>query len=102
MSPNGGSILITAHRGARLEQPENTLAAFARAVELGVDAIELDVHASRDGQLVVMHDADVDRTTDGTGAIAAMDWADIAQLDAGDGQRVPRLDDIFDSLADAD
>lgn len=74
---------MIAHRGASASAPENTLAAFSTAIEMGVDAIELDVRMTRDGQLVVIHDASVDRTTDGTGAVSSLDLAEIKQLDAG-------------------
>lgn len=93
-------MTVTAHRGARAEMPENTMAAFLRASELGVDGIELDIHASRDGALVVIHDPRVDRTTDGSGTVSELDWAEIAALDAGGGARVPRLEDVFAGLAD--
>ena len=78
--------------------PENTIASFAKAIEIGVDAVELDVRASRDGQAVVIHDAEVDRTTNGTGKVADLSAAEIRGLDAGGwfgaeyaGQRVPLL-----------
>jgi glycerophosphoryl diester phosphodiesterase len=73
-----------AHRGGSALFPENTLPAFAGALRTyGADAIELDVHLSRDGALVVSHDESVDRCTDGHGAIAALDWATLVRLDAG-------------------
>ena len=71
-----------AHRGGASLRPENTLAALANAA-LGADILELDVQLSADGVVVVMHDATVDRTTDGQGAIAALTAAQLAQLDAG-------------------
>lgn len=89
---------ITAHRGAMSEAPENTMAAFRRAVELGVDEIELDVHFSADGHLAVMHDATVDRTTDGTGRISDTTWEQLQRLDAGRGERVPNLEQVLDSF----
>jgi glycerophosphoryl diester phosphodiesterase len=75
--------VVVAHRGASAQLPENTMPAFERAVELGTDAIELDVHLTADGKLAVIHDETVDRTTDGTGAVAAMTMADLRGLDAG-------------------
>jgi glycerophosphoryl diester phosphodiesterase len=75
--------LIMGHRGAREVVPENTLAAFRFAIEQGVDAIELDVHLSQDGELVVMHDADIARTTDGSGPISSYTLAQLRQFDAG-------------------
>src|SRR5439155_11323089 len=64
--------LVIAHRGASAAAPENTLAAFRLAADLGADGIELDVRGTADGQLVVLHDASVNRTTDGTGRVAAL------------------------------
>ena len=72
-----------AHRGGSRLRPENTLAAFAHALALGADAIECDVHLSRDGDAVVIHDATVDRTTDATGPVSAFTTAELANLDAG-------------------
>jgi len=74
---------VFAHRGGAALAPENTLAAFERGLALGADGIELDVHLSRDGAVVVHHDATVDRTTNGRGAVAAFTAAELAQLDAG-------------------
>ncbi len=92
---------IYAHRGASAELPENTLPAFARAIELGVYGIELDVHLSHDQVPVVIHDETVDRTTDGAGPIADLDLADLARLDAGGGSAVPTLDQVLDLVSDA-
>lgn len=89
-------FLITGHRGAMARAPENTMRSFQLAVDSGVDEIELDVHLSRDGELVVIHDETLDRTTDGAGAVADQEWAEIARLDAGDGERVPRLAEVLD------
>ena len=75
-------VLLTAHRGGALEAPENTMAAFRRAVDLGAEMLELDVRATRDRELVVMHDETVDRTTDGTGAVADLGLDAIRELDA--------------------
>ncbi len=94
--------LIVAHRGASGSAPENTFSAFDRAVALGFPDIELDVHVSRDGVPVVIHDPTLDRTTDGHGAVAETPFAAIAALDAGAwfgaefaGQRVPSLEAVF-------
>ena len=62
--------LILGHRGAPVVAPENTLAGFRKAIEMGSDGIELDVHLSRDGQIVVIHDERLERTTNGTGLVA--------------------------------
>src|SRR5581483_1048754 len=74
--------LIIAHRGGRGLAPENTLAACARALRLGVDAIEIDVRLTADDEPVVLHDATLDRTTTGRGPIAALDAAAVGRLDA--------------------
>jgi glycerophosphoryl diester phosphodiesterase len=89
-------ITSVGHRGAAGLSPENTLAGFQQAMDLGVDAVECDVHVSADGRLVVMHDATVDRTTNGTGALAEMSLDEIRRLDAGDGQPPPTLEQLLD------
>jgi glycerophosphoryl diester phosphodiesterase len=91
---------VYAHRGASAERPENTLPAFARALELGADGIELDVHLSRDGVPVVIHDDTVNRTTNGEGAVAEMAAADLQALDAGGGAGVPTLANVLDLVDD--
>ena len=90
--PAGWSIV--GHRGAAGLEPENTLAGFAKAVALSVDAVELDVHLV-EGELVVIHDDTVDRTTDGAGALAELGLAKLRGLDAGNGQTVPLLDEVL-------
>ena len=87
--------LILGHRGAPAEAPENTLAAFRRAIELGADGIECDVQRSADGALVLIHDETVDRTTDGSGAVGELPRATLAGLDAGGGERIPTLGDLL-------
>lgn len=72
-----------AHRGASGYAPENTIAAFDKALEMKVDYIEIDVQRSKDGELVVMHDNKVDRTTDGTGYIKDLTFEQLRSLDAG-------------------
>lgn len=90
--------LVIAHRGASADAPENTLAAFALAMEQGADGIELDVQLSADGWPVVMHDFTVDRTTNGQGRVSDLSVDALQALDAGDGQGVPTLDDVFEML----
>ncbi|MFC9271561.1 glycerophosphodiester phosphodiesterase [Streptomyces zhihengii] len=80
-------------------EPENTLRSFVRAEQCGMDAIELDLHLTKDGALAVMHDADVDRTTDGSGAVADKTLAELRQLDAGGGERVPVFDEVLDAVS---
>jgi glycerophosphoryl diester phosphodiesterase len=75
-------ILILGHRGAAGEAPENTLSGFRYARSLGLTGVELDVHLSHDGELVVIHDATVDRTTNASGSVADFTAAELAQLDA--------------------
>ncbi|WP_052489186.1 glycerophosphodiester phosphodiesterase family protein [Streptomyces sp. 150FB] len=91
--------LVYGHRGARVEEPENTLRSFRRALALGADGIELDVRVSADGHLVIIHDAAVDRTTDGTGEIAALTLAEIQSLDAGSGERIPTFEEAMEVCA---
>lgn len=79
-------------------EPENTLRSFVRAEQAGMDVIELDLHLSKDGALVVMHDADVGRTTDGSGAIAEKTLAELRELDAGAGERVPVFEEVLDAV----
>ena len=74
--------MVIAHQGGDGLRPSNTLLAFQHAAELGVDVLEMDVHLTRDRELVVMHDATVDRTTDGTGALAEMTLGEVKALDA--------------------
>ena len=78
-----GGTAVVGHRGAAGHAPENTMASFGLALELGADYIELDIQMTRDNQLVVMHDPNVDRTTNGRGAIRDLTLAEIKRLDAG-------------------
>lgn len=95
-------IAVIAHRGGRAIAPENTLAAFRKAIALGADYVEIDIRATRDGQLVIMHDRTVDRTTNGSGEVKNLDFATIRSLDAGSkfdvkyaGEKVPTLDEVL-------
>jgi glycerophosphoryl diester phosphodiesterase len=97
-----GRTLVFGHRGAMGYAPENTMAGFRKAVELGVDAIELDVHLTRDGEAVVLHDPRLERTTSGRGWVRNHTLAQIRELDAGShfeaafaGQRVPELGEVL-------
>jgi len=89
-------VWVIAHRGAAAYEPENTLAAFQKAIDLGADGVELDVHRSADGVLVVIHDSTVDRTTNGTGSVSQLDLAQLKSLDAGKGQKIPTLREALD------
>lgn len=88
-------IMRIGHRGAAGHAPENTLAAVRAGLALDADFIEVDVQRSRDGRLVVMHDATVDRTTNGSGLISDLTWDELQLLDAGDGERVPCLEEVL-------
>jgi glycerophosphoryl diester phosphodiesterase len=87
--------LDIAHRGASGTRPENTFSAYDRAVELGADMIEIDLHLTRDGAIVITHDEDLERLG-GEGKVADADLATLRGLDAGDGQTVPTLDEVLD------
>ena len=88
------ATLCIGHRGARGHLPENTLPSFERAISMGCDMIELDVY-NIDGELVVIHDKSVDRTTNGTGLLSSLEFADIRRLDAGNGSLVPTLAEVI-------
>ncbi|MEU7099282.1 glycerophosphodiester phosphodiesterase family protein [Streptomyces longwoodensis] len=92
------NFLTIGHRGLMGVEPENTLRSFVAAEQAGLDVIELDLHLSKDGALVVMHDADVDRTTDGTGPIAEQTLDELRALDAGRGERVPVFEEVLDAV----
>ncbi|KHF27939.1 glycerophosphodiester phosphodiesterase [Anoxybacillus sp. EFIL] len=100
-------MYIYAHRGFSGEYPENTMTAFQRAYELGVDGIELDVQMTKDGELVVIHDERIDRTTDGVGYVKDFSYRQLRLFDAGGwfhtrfvGERIPTLVEVFDWLSD--
>ncbi len=95
--------LIAAHRGDSERHPENTLPAFAAAVAVGADLVECDVHLTRDGRLAVIHDERLERTTNGSGPVAAHTLAELRQLDAGGwrgvahrGARIPTLAEVLE------
>src|SRR5438477_9822141 len=95
-------MLVIAHRGASGNAPENTMAAFKKAVALGANFIETDLQLSRDARLVAIHDATVNRTTNGQGTVHDMTLTELRRLDAGSwfgsefaGERIPTLDEIL-------
>ena len=90
--------LIIGHRGASAHAPENTLAAFRLAHEQGADGIELDVTRCLSGEVVVIHDDTLDRTTNGEGNVTEWSLAELHTLDAGNGQRIPTLDEVFETV----
>ncbi len=87
---------IMGHRGAAGCEPENTLRGFRLALSLGVAAVELDVHLTKDGRLAVIHDDTVDRTTNGAGRVKDLTLAELHRLDAGLGEYIPSLDEVVD------
>ncbi len=89
-------VAVIGHRGAGGLEPENTLRSFRRALELGVDCIETDVHRTRDDYLVLIHDDTVERTTNGTGRVNDLTLAQVRALDAGQGERVPTLEQALE------
>jgi glycerophosphoryl diester phosphodiesterase len=91
-------MLKIGHRGARAYEPENTLRSFKKALELGVNAVELDVRATKDGETVVIHDAEVDRTTNGKGLVNQLTLKEIKQLRTEKDQKIPTLKETFDFL----
>ncbi|WP_066174899.1 glycerophosphodiester phosphodiesterase [Bacillus marinisedimentorum] len=97
-------VETVAHRGASGYAPENTMAAFEKAVEMKTDYIEIDVQMSKDGELVVIHDTTVDRTTDGTGKVGGLTMEELKALDAGSwfaegfaGEPIPTFEEVLDT-----
>ncbi len=96
-------VQIVAHRGFSGLYPENTLLSFQKAKELGVDFVELDIRQTKDGELVVLHDERIDRTTDGKGSVREMTFKEIRRYDAGKGkgfpgEKIPHLEEVFPLL----
>ncbi|MDO9463432.1 MAG: glycerophosphodiester phosphodiesterase family protein, partial [Deltaproteobacteria bacterium] len=83
------------HRGAKALEPENTLLSIRRAMEIGVDAVEIDVHLTKDKEVVVIHDSTVNRTTNGKGPVGSYTLEEIKKLDAGKGERIPTLEEVI-------
>ncbi|MER7731526.1 glycerophosphodiester phosphodiesterase family protein [Streptomyces erythrochromogenes] len=92
------TFLTIGHRGVMGVEPENTLRSYLRAERSGMDAIALDLRLSKDGVLVAVHDPEVDRTTDGSGAVADLTLAELRGLDAGQGERVPVFEEVLDAV----
>ncbi len=93
-----GRFAVVAHRGASAYEPENTVRAVRRALEMGVDAVEVDVRLSADGYPVVIHDETVDRTTNGSGKVGELTLSALRQLDAGLGEKILLLDEILEEV----
>src|SRR5213593_3287192 len=94
-SPTTKKVLRIGHRGAAGYAPENTLRSIEQAIALGCDLVEVDVRRTRDGDLVLLHDERVDRTTNGKGNVAEMTLKDLRTLDAGGGPRIPTLQEAL-------
>ena len=97
-----GPLTIVAHRGLAPGVPENTMAAFRKALSLGVDLIEIDIRFTKDGQAVIMHDRSVNRTTNGNGYVRNLTLSQVKRLDAGSwfsenfsGERVPSFEEVL-------
>src|SRR4029450_12728715 len=90
--------LIIGHRGASAHAPENTLAAFRLARQQGADGIDLDVTRCLSGQIVVIHDDTLNRTTNGDGNVNEWALSELLSLDAGKGERIPTLDEVFETV----
>ncbi|MEM2339697.1 MAG: glycerophosphodiester phosphodiesterase family protein [Nitrososphaerales archaeon] len=88
-------VLIIAHRGASAYEPENTLRAIKRAMDLGADMVEIDVRATKDNHIIVMHDETVDRTTNGKGYVKDMTLKELKMLNAGLGESIPTLQEVI-------
>lgn len=111
---NGGLPLVIAHQGGEHLAPSNTMIAFEQAVNMGVDVLETDIHITKDGQLIAIHDPTVDRTTDGKGLVADLTLEEIQRLDAGyhfidlegnksfrgKGVTIPTVEEMFSAFPD--
>jgi glycerophosphoryl diester phosphodiesterase len=91
-------ILKIGHRGASGYEPENTLKSFKKAISLGAEMVECDAHLSKDNQIVIIHDATVNRTTNGKGKISQLTLAEIKKLDAGKGEKIPILEEVINLI----
>lgn len=91
-------VLRIGHRGAMGYEPENTLRSFKKAIELNVDMVELDVYVCNTGELVVIHDDKVDRTTNGKGYVFEKSFQELRKLDAGKGEKIPSLQEVLDLI----
>jgi glycerophosphoryl diester phosphodiesterase len=105
LQPNHSSMIVAAHRGYKSIYPENTLLAFQKALELGVDMLEFDLHLSKDHIVMVIHDETVNRTTNGVGNVSSYSLAELKQLDAGgwfakeyEDRRIPTLEELCELL----
>ena len=93
-------VLKIGHRGAKAYEPENTLRSFQKALELGANAVELDVRKTRDNELVVIHNADVNKTTNGNGPVNELTLEEIKKLVTEKDEKIPTLEEAFNSVGD--
>jgi glycerophosphoryl diester phosphodiesterase len=91
-------LLKIGHRGASAYEPENTLSSFKRAIELGVDAVELDVRRTKDNEIVVIHNADVNKTTNGSGSVSDFTLEQIKKFVTEKGEHIPTLEEALDAV----
>jgi len=91
-------MLIIGHRGASGTAPENTLASFEKAIRLGVKMVELDVHRCASGELVVIHDENINRTTSGKGSVSDKTLKELKRFDAGNGEKIPTLREVLNGI----
>jgi glycerophosphoryl diester phosphodiesterase len=89
------NIAFVAHRGLAPGYPENTLAAFRQAIKLGAEVLEIDLRGTKDGEVVILHDETLERTTNGKGKVTDMPLAELKQLDAGKGERIPTYEEVL-------
>jgi len=89
---------VVGHRGAAGLEPENTLRSIQRAIDIGVDAVEVDARRCKDGDLVIMHDPAVDRTTNGKGRVSSLTLKELEAMDAGKGEKIPTLDELIEAV----
>ncbi len=94
------NIWVAAHRGFSSDYPENTMSAFKAALDVGVDQIETDVRVTKDGELVLIHDGKVNRTTNSTGKVRDFTLAELKQLDAGKGEKIPTFTELMELVKD--
>jgi len=98
--PEPKQCLLIGHRGACGYEPENTLLSFSKAIEMGVHGIELDVHVCKTGELIVIHDTKLDRTTSGKGKLSEKTLEELKTFDAGKGEKIPTLAEVLDLVMD--
>src|SRR3981081_1938107 len=95
-----GRIMLGGHRGNPADHPENTLTSFQSAIDIGCDLVECDVHLTADGELAVIHDHFLERTTNGSGLVGVHTRAELRATAAGNGEKIPLLEEVFDLCRD--